>query len=484
MKKIFALLITFITIMTLSVACQRTPEQPVVIDKRESIEEKVITNEEPTSQTQQPGISTYEVPDTYSATLKAGGVNTIIDAKVSIPDNNLQSVILSPRELTQEFADIFINCFSGDASLYIKTSEGATMETLQQEILRWKECLFNAQNKWDEVKGHDPYGETQQDSIDEFNNIIEQLTNQLQTAPEVAEYEPTSRQLKHPVGEGKDYSWGTEMIEDTSQFGLTAYARAETSNISDHMARYYIMSNDNAASVLLSYENVNDPAEVGYILSREQRETMGDKMTMPLEEAQGYAQQAINSIGANDMVLYDYDCNPGIKDGQPYPYYDLEYCRSIGGVPLPDLWRADILPRGESYGPNPREALGICVDESGVIRIDWRDPVAIGEVLDDNVSIMAFDELIELAKRQLEMQSYSSDTALEIVITDISLSLMPVKMQDSRDKLTVPVWDFMGYHYDPNDAQAKQEAADMDFRYSYLTINAIDGSIIDRKLGY
>mgnify|MGYP005831456645 FL=1 len=63
-------------------------------------------------------------------------------------------------------------------------------------------------------------------------------------------------------------------------------------------------------------------------------------------------------------------------------------------------------------------------------------------------------------------------------IHEVKLGLMRITEQNSKDTgLIIPVWDFMGTY------EEKETFFD-DTYTSLLTINAIDGSIIDRGLGY
>lgn len=60
---------------------------------------------------------------------------------------------------------------------------------------------------------------------------------------------------------------------------------------------------------------------------------------------------------------------------------------------------------------------------------------------------------------------------------------------DSRSGVLVPVWDFFGSYEGTYKEEAEWETGSENFLYapqyeSYLTINAIDGSVIDRGLGY
>ena len=66
-------------------------------------------------------------------------------------------------------------------------------------------------------------------------------------------------------------------------------------------------------------------------------------------------------------------------------------------------------------------------------------------------------------------------------VDKILLSLQRINEQDSAENgLLIPVWTFYGdstFHYANGHSSTKTEQG-------FLTINAIDGSIIDRALGY
>jgi hypothetical protein len=70
---------------------------------------------------------------------------------------------------------------------------------------------------------------------------------------------------------------------------------------------------------------------------------------------------------------------------------------------------------------------------------------------------------------------------------------MRVAQKDNpHEFLLIPVWDFYGYvelaYNNQSESQYVLDENNMhnyrNHRYSFLTINAIDGSIIDRSLGY
>ena len=67
-------------------------------------------------------------------------------------------------------------------------------------------------------------------------------------------------------------------------------------------------------------------------------------------------------------------------------------------------------------------------------------------------------------------------------ITEITFSYMRVRKPDQAEYWLLPVWDFQGY--DTRFAADRMDDYDWWDTFSLLTVNAIDGSIVDRNLGY
>jgi hypothetical protein len=61
---------------------------------------------------------------------------------------------------------------------------------------------------------------------------------------------------------------------------------------------------------------------------------------------------------------------------------------------------------------------------------------------------------------------------------------MVARKKDNPDHLMlVPVWDFLGTRI-WKDTNSGKDVSSGNVNLSFLTINAIDGSVIDRNLGY
>ena len=94
---------------------------------------------------------------------------------------------------------------------------------------------------------------------------------------------------------------------------------------------------------------------------------------------------------------------------------------------------------------------------------------------------------MEIFKRQVFMSVYlDKGWHMTYCVTKVQFSYMRVQVRDKSDYYLLPVWDFTGYMvYDWQMSPGDMAVARGFFHsMSILTINAVDGSILDRFLGY
>ena len=136
--------------------------------------------------------------------------------------------------------------------------------------------------------------------------------------------------------------------------------------------------------------------------------------------------------------------------------------------------------------PAVDEKLMISVTEEGIYYIEYTSPREVVDLLSYEAGLMPFALIKERFEKFILMNGYSKEHQISLNITEIKLGMMDVKVADNPNQfIQIPVWDFYG-HYEViyknlNDSdiiQIKQPFQVL------LTINAIDGSIIDRNLGY
>jgi len=141
----------------------------------------------------------------------------------------------------------------------------------------------------------------------------------------------------------------------------------------------------------------------------------------------------------------------------------------------------------EYVDPPQYERLTCIVDQDRIVVANWQFPWIIGEKTQDAVALLPFDQILEVfgAICPLSIQSMEKDGKAvggkygnSWTITEIRLGYMPVLRKDSSGKWELrPVWDFIGIR------AFATEYYDWPHNVA-LTIDAIDGTVIDRNYGY
>ena len=141
------------------------------------------------------------------------------------------------------------------------------------------------------------------------------------------------------------------------------------------------------------------------------------------------------------------------------------------------------------------------VGKDGILSFDWTAPSTQPMVQQAQSTLLPFEEIASIADTMLpeviqgpdgrvlvEVDQYNGfETRMDVDITKVSLSLMRIRDKGSLQGTIVPVWDFWGtsdwYDAEPN-AYGYQEKG-MNYEYQpMLTLNAVDGTVVDRQLGY
>ena len=179
--------------------------------------------------------------------------------------------------------------------------------------------------------------------------------------------------------------------------------------------------------------------------------------------------------------------------------YTLVYTRNYQGIL--QTYDGEVINYVDLYANVlPYEKIVICINDNGLIHFEWVAPIKEVGTVGDNVKLLDFDDIVDIFEKQIQIQGvigqdlptmfYEVDKKI-INIDRIALTMERIKKQDSQNEyLIVPAWNFYGTevtNYIPTKDSESLENLVIEckiFSHSYLTINAIDGSIIDRSLGY
>ena len=151
--------------------------------------------------------------------------------------------------------------------------------------------------------------------------------------------------------------------------------------------------------------------------------------------------------------------------------------------------------------PLANEYLRMWISSDGVVQFIWGNPLSVPEVLNDSVDIsVGLEEAISTMEAQAFIQYADMYGSLAdnivIDIDKITLSLARIRYKGHPGQyIVIPVWDFYGDVAISSDERlpinANLRKTDKDNEYtinnpyqSIITVNALDGTIIDRSLGY
>ena len=124
--------------------------------------------------------------------------------------------------------------------------------------------------------------------------------------------------------------------------------------------------------------------------------------------------------------------------------------------------------------------------EGEIEEIRWENPSQIVKVDNENVKILPWSEIQKIFEKQMEFlltpSSEGGDSMFwwkpsDVKIERITLGLAKMLMKDSGEYKLIPVWNFFGRDNSNSDMEDAEEKC-------YVTINALDGTIMDRNVMY
>ena len=466
----------------LLVACQPTPEEDVVVNKGDgTLEEAIAAEALPPAR--------YEAPETLR--LDPFGTETfqvVVDAEVCVPDVERYPIVeVVLRTVTADWA----------RDMMYKMADGKTIHTYQNEVPTTKEQIEGEitllQQQLANPDAYLPAGadeQTRAAAEKEWRELLEAWETLYQEAPDT--FEPrevdmsdaafrTVPEFRGAVDFGKQRE---TYLSVTAWYGGPG-GNVEYNNLVDvGMPFHFDMDSD--------LTNLND-------------------VTISAEEAVQIGLDFLAQLGETDfapaLIVAGY-CDPEWGT-DPIPLeewpqcYQVQFTRSVAGVPA--TYREEhydgIGADGrERYAPAyPQESIEMDIRDSGVTYMYWSTPSELGRTLNENVTLMPFEQVVE---RFCDQILYSATPAVgetdsvikkTLYIDRIELGMVRALQRGSVEEwVMVPAWTFFGrtvlqyagpepggYPLNENNEYVSEMPG-----YSYLILNAVDGSVYDPAVGY
>jgi hypothetical protein len=500
-------------------ACQKNPESSIVVNKDMDRLIEEAQKDDGSTGNMEAIAGDYDVYQT-SFSNEALGVNVNVNATVDIPQTDRMSVIrVKQQAISQELLSKVIEELCDGETLYegALTSSVRTQSSIESDIKESKDAMKEIES------------DTSMDASDkaivlqEYQQQIDAFQEEYENAPEEiqwADYESdgllhsvaqlneensgndfyswayslnTDGEIYYGVSDGADGAYISLYVQNNKNYGnCLRYRREKHGYIftASAFVRSTVFDSPYADGVWLADEDIaEDYANVmmdGVSLVEYTDETT----TISEAEARSMADEFLKKLGLEDYSYSEgglYSENVDIRENVEAGYrktYILRYIRKVDGafVTYDSTSKHEEGWDGDSYVKKdwPIETIEFRINDSGIVGFDYNAPLELTETVVDKASMKSFDEIKNIFETMVMVKNTSSDTTQEnkvnIQVDRVILGYARISEADSYDTgLLVPVWDFYGTITDSYGSESTG---------SVLTVNAIDGSIIDRSLGY
>ncbi len=442
-------------------ACQPTPEREFLVNKNEGVVEGALAaTPAPTedqlaylrSQTPKPyeeSIAKKPAYQIWQEDMDYGKTSLHFKNEIEIPDRSTFAVYgLKHFQPTDEFAARFVAYFAGDATGV--RGNVMTREQLEQEYLR-------------RLAGDtDPAtGETTYPSKEE----LEQLEKRILEAPYEAysSFDVNNSEIKLPIN-------GT-------------YKLADGINV--------VISIDSGVVQFKASDDINGTQPESWVMDGTAILGMPahalEHVNISKDTALEVAQKTLNDLGISGMDIAETTKSRLMRGsavlGDPeekYVYAEgwmVTFVRNNGGYIPMSFEHMYSYTWGESPPdvavPFTQESIQIFVNENGVQYLHWNSPMEITEVLNENVTLMPFEDIQYWLLRYLKSAiAYreSECSSLNRYVERIALTSCTIPKKDSTGEyILCPIW-IVVYSEDGDTLYGRG--------YFYMAVNAIDGSSV------
>lgn len=497
-KQIFTLLIVLVLMLSLT-ACKKTPDKEVVLGKDldRVLTEAQSTEDKPVGSNLREKLC---VPETYTANLKdaKGNLEVNVNAVFNLPNTDkLPTAKVKMDTFSQATADKLIHILLQGQSLFDADAAGqrtkADIEKRLIDLYAMKAGTMPVQ-----VDG----------SLDENIAIWEEAYDE---APETAEMIPIDTKFKSfdvsIYGESTIPIEPYDCIEGVAQVnGKPAYLSI-VNQTQENKIKVLFVNRSSGNEGFLKYSSISKMAGKELQLISEQNLC---PLNLTSEQAKQQSDEVIKELGLDYMVCIGTEKAICFADGAGMPNtgggtaqapseegaelqpstpgnvqhrqaYITSYIRAVNEVAITPTLSKGGSPASEMGDANyvagwPFEMLDIVIDDSGIIEFYWVSPYTEPEIVTDDTKLLTFSEIQQIFEKMIIVKnSWIEDRTVQMDIDTVQLGLMRVTSPDERNVgILIPVWDFFGTVDNSTERP----------RDSLLTINAVDGTIIDRRLGY
>ena len=446
-------------------------------------EQEALPGLPPATETQGQVQEAYEIPDRFAGewTGLEDSIHVTADAEILLPEDmgKLCTAKVKRHAFTQEEADKVMEVFLKGNPLY-------------EEITMTKERYQELKEHYEAIqRGEIPY--EHDGSIDDVPRVLEDIEANMETAPHEGEQIPANPQY-HTRERGM--SEGTTEIAGWAEVNGRKlhcfFYNDQGSRPWGDSVKIWEDGYGNNMDACITADSVEDRIELKCVplAGNERAIRIGDALMEELGLTRFICDKVIPVEYAKLVADEVNQVFQPVSTGEGGVL--LEYVRQVNGLPLT---KTNLNAAGsESGAPNigvwHNEQIEIYVLGDRVVYFQWENPYDVTDIQNAG-ELMDFRDIQEIFGKMIFVKNKDwlgvnkvngSDDFHEYQIDKVQLTLMRVRPKDSVTEGTiVPVWDFWGTHHWYE--ETGEEIGEPDYGV-LLSINALDGTLVDREIGY
>jgi len=477
MKRTICILLTALLLLGALSGCQKTPDEPIVVEKNlDQLLEKaqatadvssdaVQSEETPTEDKQDTIVTNLGAPESLKEEIVSakGKLHVYTDATISLPQAD-----------TLPITRVKMSCFTNDTAERIVETLFTGAQTISDDLSLLPKAYYDnivkdlIANKDNDIWFSERYSEQI-----EFDDALASAMQSAESAPTDPEYQELQYHFDDAVNENSFVHYYA-LREDYSMSRIDIYTETGLARL-----RYFRNPDDSCLDLLLAEADQSPDTTSVTVLS----------LNTTQMQALALAENALQKMGFDEFICSGMRMH-AMEDIEPGGVYEFMFTRAINGIAVTytddDGGDRKILHENETFAsPWLYEKIRIFVDDDGIAMFEYNSPQTVEGTEVAAATLLPFSEIQAIFEKMIVIVDNDYDTSdegvtCEYYIDHITLGLMRLTEKDVGSQgLIIPVWDFFGYSVDSYGITRGTSGY-----ISLLTINAIDGSIIDRWAGY
>ena len=496
-RKVLAVLVCVTIVASGLTGCEKTPEEAIVREKGADSMKEYESAEEG-----EKGLlrETLGAPEHYKneAVYENGGLVVDTDAQVVVPEAKaVNTYAVSAKEVNQDLIDLVTEAFFPGEKFYHRYSyDLQTKEDHRERATLLKK--YKAEGNLDPYDyGKDENGNPQYD----IDQQIQWEEDAIADAPDEVEKKEVTPMFGLTYDNGK----GSEEEIDTDHFGGVT----ETEDGIFNYEISYGLKPDVQFLIQRRRDDLADSSvfcawtEGEFVMNNEEEyriseEQIKEKLNISFEDAKRMAEEKVERLGWDlkvygwDYAVFCYGEGGTSAERMLDAGYQFYFTRELDGIPVTHTMSSGggLEDMDSTLEPWSYERCEMIVGDDGIQWVNIRSPYEIGAVQTEHVKLMDFESIIQIYEQMMEVSNaditkYEAHRNYHIRKITLGYTRIYDPTQDNDTGLLVPAWDFFGGFDGENlDGSRMQENTGEGSTQSFLTINAVDGTIIDRELGY